>query len=88
MQEEKKPEDKIAPARKLDIRGLVCPYTFVKAKLAIEDMEVGEVLEIVLDYPEAVNNIPKSMQDHGQKVLRVDQTGIREWVIVVRKEKD
>ncbi len=76
------------PAKKLDIKGLVCPYTFVKAKLAIEDMEVGEVLEIVLDYPEAVNNIPKSMQDHGQKVLKVDKTGEKEWVIVVRKEKE
>ena len=74
--------------KNLDIRGLVCPYTFVKAKLAIEDMELGEVLEIVLDYPEAVHNIPKSMQDHGQKVLKVEQTGIKEWVIIVRKEKD
>ncbi len=74
--------------KKLDIRGLVCPYTFVKAKLAIEDMELGEVLEIVLDYPEAAHNIPKSMQDHGQKVLKVEQTGIKEWIIAVRKEKD
>ncbi|MDA8089991.1 MAG: sulfurtransferase TusA family protein [Nitrospiraceae bacterium] len=74
--------------KKLDIRGLVCPYTFVKAKLAIEDMEMGGLLEILLDYPEAVHNIPKSMQDHGHKVLKVEQTGIKEWIIVVRKEKD
>lgn len=81
-------QEETVPSRKIDIRGLVCPYTFVKAKLAIEDMEVGEVLEIVLDYREAANNIPKSMQDHGQKVLKVAQTGDKEWVIVIRKEKD
>ncbi|MDA8169235.1 MAG: sulfurtransferase TusA family protein [Nitrospiraceae bacterium] len=77
-----------APDKKIDIRGLVCPYTFVKAKLAIEDMEVGQVLEIVLDYPEAVSNIPKSMQDHGQAVLKVEQSGGKDWIITVRKEKD
>ncbi|MEJ2315116.1 MAG: sulfurtransferase TusA family protein, partial [Nitrospirota bacterium] len=53
----------------VDIKGLVCPYTFVKAKLAIEEMEVGQVLEILLDYEEASRNIPRSMEDHGQKVL-------------------
>ena len=82
-------EGKASPARKkLDIRGLVCPYTFVKAKLAVEDIEVGEELEITLDYPEAVGNIPRSMEEHGQRVLRVDKTGEKEWVILVRKEKD
>ncbi len=93
MPEEVKKSNRVEEAgqvkkKKLDIKGLVCPYTFVKAKLAIEDMELGEVLEILLDYPEAVHNIPKSMQDHGQKVLKVEQTGITEWVIVVLKEKD
>jgi TusA-related sulfurtransferase len=78
----------IQVTRKIDIRKLTCPYTFIKAKLAIEDMEVGEVLEICLDFPEAVKNIPKSMQDHGQSVLKVEQTGPAEWIIVVRKEKD
>ena len=87
MQEETH-EGGVKPSRKLDIRGLVCPYTFVKAKLAVEDMEVGQVLEITLDYPEAASNIPRSMEEHGQKVLRVDKTGERQWVILVRKEKD
>jgi tRNA 2-thiouridine synthesizing protein A len=73
---------------KIDIRGLVCPYTFVKSKLAIEDMELGEVLEIICDYPEAARNIPRSMQDHGHTVLKVEQVGDSNWIIVVRKEKD
>ena len=88
MGEETQEGEAAKPAKKLDIRGLVCPYTFVKAKLAVEDMELGEVLEITLDYPEAAGNIPRSMEEHGQKVLRVDKTGERQWVILVRKEKD
>jgi len=81
-------EEELRPDKKIDIRGLVCPYTFVKAKLAVEDMEIGEVLEIILDWPEAAKNIPRSMQDHGQTVLKVEQVSDTNWVILVRKEKD
>lgn len=81
-------EEGIKPDKRIDIKGLVCPYTFVKAKLAVEDMEIGEVLEILLDYEEASRSIPKSMEDHGQKVLKVEKINDTDWVIVIRKEKE
>lgn len=74
--------------KKLNIKGLHCPYTFVKSKLAVEDMEVGEVIEILLDSEEASRNIPKSMEDHGQKVLKVDKVNDTDWIIQVRKDKE
>jgi TusA-related sulfurtransferase len=46
------------------------------------------VLEIVLDYPEAVKNIPRSMKDHGQVVLDVRQKDAKDWIILIRKEKE
>ncbi len=78
----------IIPDKKINIKGLVCPYTFVKAKLAIESMDVGQVLEILLDYEEASRSIPKSMEDHGQKVLKVEKANATDWVLLIRKEKD
>jgi TusA-related sulfurtransferase len=74
--------------KKLNIKGLHCPYTFVKSKLAVEDMEVGEVIEILLDSEEASRNIPKSMEDHGQKVLKVEKVNDNDWIIQVRKDKE
>jgi len=74
--------------KKLNIKGLHCPYTFVKSKLAVEDMEVGEVIEILRDSEEASRNIPKSMEDHGQKVLKVEKVNDTDWVIQVRKDKE
>ncbi len=82
MQEEIKPDESI------NIKGLVCPYTFVKAKLAIEDLEVGKVLEIILDYEEASRSIPKSMEDHGQTVLAVDKINDTDWRLLIRKDQD
>ena len=78
----------IKPDKSINIKGLHCPYTFVKSKLAIEDMEVGEVLEILLDSEEASRNIPKSMEDHGQKMLKVEKINETDWVLLVKKEKD
>jgi TusA-related sulfurtransferase len=80
--------EQIAVDRKINIKGLVCPYTFVNAKLAIESMEVGQVLEILLDYEEASRSIPKSMEDHGQKVMKVEKINDTDWVLVIRKDKE
>ncbi len=71
--------------RNIDIRGLVCPMTFVKAKLAIEDMAPGEILEIVLDYEEASRSIPKSMEAHDHEVMKVEKVNDTDWVLLIRK---
>lgn len=80
--------EEIKVDKKIDIKGLICPYTFVKSKLAVEDLEVGQVLEILLDSEEAAQNIPKSMEDHGQKVLKLEKVNETDWVIHVRKDKE
>ena len=71
--------------RRIDIRGEVCPYTFVKSKLAIEDMGSGEVLEIILDHPPAAENVPRSLSNEGHKILEVKQISPREWRVIVQK---
>jgi len=81
-------EEEVRVDKKLNIKGLHCPYTFVKSKLAVEDMEVGEVIEILLDSEEASRNIPKSMEDHGQRVLKVEKVSDTDWIIQVRKDKE
>jgi tRNA 2-thiouridine synthesizing protein A len=80
--------EEIVPDKRINIKGLVCPYTFVKAKLAVEAMDLGQVLEVLLDYEEAARSIPKSMEDHGQKVLKVEKINETDWVLQIRKEKE
>jgi len=80
--------DEFKVDKTVDLKGQVCPYTFVRSKLAIEKMELGQVLEVVLDHKPAVENVPKSMENEGQKVLKIDQTGEKEWHLFVRKDKE
>ncbi|GBD97913.1 MAG TPA: sulfurtransferase TusA family protein [Nitrospirae bacterium] len=72
--------------KKLDIRGEVCPYTLVKSKLGVEDIEVGQVIEIILDYPEAAKSIPAAMLNYGHSVLKVEKINPKEWIIQIKKE--
>ena len=71
--------------RELDIRGEVCPYTFVKTKLALEEMQPGQVVRVVVDYEPATKNVPRSVSLQGDQVLRVEACGASQWAIFVRK---
>ncbi|MBI4666613.1 MAG: sulfurtransferase TusA family protein [Nitrospinae bacterium] len=59
----------IQPDEEIDIRGEVCPYTFVKSKLKIELMTPGQVLRIVTDHEPATKNVPRSMENEGHEIL-------------------
>lgn len=70
----------------LDIKGEICPMTFVKSKLAIEELESGEVLEVILDHIPALENVPRSLKEEGHKILEVKKISEKDWRIVVRKK--
>jgi TusA-related sulfurtransferase len=81
-------DDEFKVDRTLDIRGQICPLTFARAKLAIERMAIGEVLEIIVDHEPAAVNVPRSMAHEGQKVLKIEQIGAAEWRLFVRKDRE
>lgn len=72
--------------RTIDLKGEVCPYTFVLTKLNLEEMENNSILEVIVDYPPAVENIPRSVKDQDLgEVLQVDKIGKKEWKITIKK---
>ncbi|MBS1263265.1 MAG: hypothetical protein MAG715_00439 [Methanonatronarchaeales archaeon] len=73
------------PDETLDIRGVVCPYTFVKTKLGLESMDSGEVLCVEVDYEPATRNVPRSLKEQGHEVLCVEAINEGEWRITTRK---
>jgi TusA-related sulfurtransferase len=59
---------------RVDITGVVCPVTFVKTKVALEELEDGQVLEVKLNGGEAIQNVPRSLKDEGHRVSGVSQS--------------
>lgn len=78
--------DKVIIDRELDLKGEVCPYTFVKSKLALEAMASGQVLRVIVDNNESAENVPRSLTNEGNDVLEVTRPNESDWSIVVRKK--
>ena len=57
----------------IDITQEVCPMTFVKARLQIEKMNAGEMLEIRLLGEEPLKNVPDSLTELGHRMVRIDR---------------
>jgi tRNA 2-thiouridine synthesizing protein A len=79
------PSDLPEPHRSLDLCGDVCPITFAKTKIVLEEMEVGHVLQVILDYEPASRNVPRSVSLYGDEVLSVRQVAPGRWEVLIRK---
>jgi sulfite reductase (ferredoxin) len=69
-----------------DYRGVACPLNYVKTKLALERMDEGQTLAILLD-EEGAKNVPASAASDGHEVLSVERED-NHWRVVVRKGKE
>lgn len=72
----------------LDLRGVICPYNFVKTKLKLETMDEGQVLAVLLDDGDPIKNVPRSVENEGHTVLAQDRVGSSYRVLIRREETD
>jgi TusA-related sulfurtransferase len=71
-------------ARAVDIRAHVCPMTWVRVKLALEQIAPGELLEVLLRGEEPLRNIPRSAEADGHVVL-ANEPADGDHRLVIRK---
>jgi tRNA 2-thiouridine synthesizing protein A len=75
--------------KRIDIRGKVCPMTFVLTKLALEELQKGSILEVLLDFPPALKNVPDNCNQQGLAKL-IDITKIEnsenEYLLKLKKQ--
>lgn len=72
------------PRKILDLKGTPCPINYVKVKLVLEKLNQGDTLEVFLDEGEPMDNVPKSLENDGHQVLKIEkQDGF--YRVVVKK---
>lgn len=81
-------QEEIAFDDEVDITDAVCPMTFVRAKAAIEELEIGQVLKVHLNEGEPMQNVPRSLKDDGQQVLRLTPSDEGTFDLCVKKLVD
>lgn len=69
-----------------DYRGVACPMNFVKTKLVLETMSVGQQLEILLDDGQPILNVPNSVKLEGHTILKQEQDAAGHWRVLILKK--
>ena len=72
----------------VDITDVVCPVTFVKAKVALEELGDGQILSIRLNDGEPVQNVPRSIKEEGHRILKLSDNGDGTYNLIVKKVGD
>lgn len=72
----------------VDITDKVCPLTFVKAKVTLDELEDGEVLAIRMNDGEPVQNVPRSIKEEGHQILKLTDNEDGTYTLYVRKVEE
>jgi tRNA 2-thiouridine synthesizing protein A len=70
----------------LNLKGIVCPLNFVKTKLKLEEMQRGQILEVIIDDGESMRNVPRSLKEEGHKIIKVEQLRDNCFSLLIKKE--
>jgi TusA-related sulfurtransferase len=64
-------EEPQGTSTRLDLRGVKCPLNWAHAKVRLERMTRGQVLELILDDPRGARDIPRAAEAEGYVVAEV-----------------
>ena len=72
----------------VDITDVVCPVTFVKAKVALEELNESDILAVHMNDGEPVQNVPRSIKEEGHQILKLLNNNDGTYDLIVRKVGD
>ena len=72
----------------VDITDVNCPVTFVKTKVALEELDEGQILQVHLNDGEPVQNVPRSIKDEGHQILKLEDNEDGTYTLFVKKVGD
>lgn len=72
-------------AHRLDVSADTCPMTFVRTRLQLDRLGVGDVLEVRFRGQEPRDNLPRSLTEQGHEILQMDLGEEGHGRILVRK---
>ncbi|MCW4050875.1 MAG: sulfurtransferase TusA family protein [Candidatus Bathyarchaeota archaeon] len=61
--------------KKLDCTGLYCPEPIFRTRMALDEMEKGEILEVTADDPAAEEDLKRLSARLGHVVLEITHDG-------------
>lgn len=56
-----------------------------KSKATMEDMEVGQIIEIRMNEGEPIQNVPRSLKEEGHEILKVINNNDGTYTVFVKR---
>lgn len=83
-------DEKSGPIEKkretLDLRGVICPMTLVKTKVALAGLAPGDRLEVLIDHAPALKDMPEALRYEGHELLQVTELPQGVYRLVIQKK--
>jgi TusA-related sulfurtransferase len=73
------------PDKKLDCTGLFCPEPVFRTRLALDEMEPGQTIEVHADDPASYEDLRRLAERLGNEVVELRREG-EETIIIIRKK--
>ena len=77
--------DQPQPTEHLNLEGVPCPTNFVKIKLQLEELEDGQILEIIIDDGEPIQSVPSSLKQEGHRLFHAEPCEHSTYRLLVEK---
>ena len=74
--------------RVIDLRGVSCPWSILKATSQLVTMEPGEVLEVLSGDPMMIKDFPKVLGKKGHQLVRIKEKEAFSRLYVRRGNRD
>ena len=71
----------------IDVRGFACPYPQILVMGALEELELGQFLEVTLDNPPSARDVPRALKEKGYEVKGITRVDTLTWKITVRNKR-
>ena len=68
--------------KKLDCVGLYCPEPVFNTRLALDEMEIGETIEVIADDPAAESDIQNLVKHLGQEIVSTTKEGSTVKIVI------
>lgn len=59
--------------RVLDVKGLVCPMPVLKTKKSLDELEIGQVLDVIAIDPASKSDIPTLIKRLGHELIELSE---------------
>ncbi|MDP2899960.1 MAG: sulfurtransferase TusA family protein [Candidatus Bathyarchaeota archaeon] len=74
------------PDKTLDCTGLFCPEPVFRTRMALDELEPGQTLEVHADDPAAYEDLRRLAERLGHEVVSIKKEG-DETIIVIKKKQ-